>query len=279
MHLVCLGVVKRMLFYLKSGPKECRLSAGQISEISDSLVYLNGKFPSEFARQPRSLYELERWKATEFRQFLLYSGPVVLKKVVSKKLYEHFLALMIAISILLDSNDEKRLHYMCYAKQLLKYFVHGCKDLYTDIFVPYNVHNLLHVPDDVENFGCSLNKISAFPFENHLQGIKRLVKNAKNPLAQVTKRLAELETFGKKPKMFNSKHEVAFVSTRHKDSCFLLQSEDFAFVKEKKADGKLVCNVIKQKDVQNFFEKPCPSNLINIVFIDRRTKSSRKLLE
>ncbi len=76
MHLVCLGVVRRMLHYMKGGPKTCIPSFQQRSEISDKLKALNGELPSEFARQPRSLLELDRWKATELRQFLLYTGPV-----------------------------------------------------------------------------------------------------------------------------------------------------------------------------------------------------------
>ena len=33
MHLVCLGVVKRLLLYLKEGPRFCRISGKQINEI------------------------------------------------------------------------------------------------------------------------------------------------------------------------------------------------------------------------------------------------------
>lgn len=91
--------------------------------------------PSEFARQPRSLEELERWKATEFRQFLLYTGPVVLRKIVSKKKYEHFLTLTVGISILLDSNENKRNSYREYARELLEYFVRESKNIYSEIFV------------------------------------------------------------------------------------------------------------------------------------------------
>lgn len=54
MHLVCLGVVKRIIWYLKQGPRQCRLSARQLLEISDNLMSLNGRLPSEFARQPCS---------------------------------------------------------------------------------------------------------------------------------------------------------------------------------------------------------------------------------
>ena len=70
MHLVCLGVMKRLLNFLK-GPGKCCLSNGLISQISDGLLLLKNKISTNFARQPRSLTELDRWKATEFRQLLL----------------------------------------------------------------------------------------------------------------------------------------------------------------------------------------------------------------
>ena len=43
-------------------------------------------------------------EATKFRPFLLYTGSIALKGVVSPKLYQHFLSLSIAVSIMLDSN-------------------------------------------------------------------------------------------------------------------------------------------------------------------------------
>lgn len=76
MHLVCLGVTKRILTFLKQGPRECRLSHQQLTILSEKMMNLNGKMPREFARQPRSLDYLDKWKATEFRQFLLYTGQV-----------------------------------------------------------------------------------------------------------------------------------------------------------------------------------------------------------
>lgn len=279
MHLVCLGVVKRIIWYLKQGPRDCRLSSRQLLEISDNLVSLHGKMPSEFARQPRSLEELERWKATEFRQFLLYTGPVVLRKIVSKKKYEHFLTLTVGISILLDSNENKRNSYREYARELLEYFVRESKNIYSEIFVSYNVHNLIHITDDVEKYNCSLNSISAFPFENHLQAIKCLVRNAKNPISQVTKRMAEMDTFGSGKTNNMSGFQIGTISCKKKDSYFLLFNEEFAFVKEKRDDGKLVCDVVKQRDCENYFKKPCESKFINIAFIKKRHRSSRRLLE
>lgn len=118
MHLVCLGVVKRILLFLIRGPSNCRLHRRQQEELSERLVSLNGAMPGEFVRQPRSLNEIDRWKATEFRQFLLYSGPVVLSSVIPQPLYSHFLTLTVSMSILLEKDTEKRNAYLDYAKAL-----------------------------------------------------------------------------------------------------------------------------------------------------------------
>jgi len=52
-----------------------------------------------------------------------------------------------------------------------------------------NVHNLLHVTDDLMNFNCSLSRISCFPFKNTLGEIKCILLTANKPLAQVCRRL------------------------------------------------------------------------------------------
>ena len=277
MHLVCLGVVKRILYFLKQGPAVCKLSNQQICDISRNLQSFSGKLPSEFARQPRSLFEMERWKATEFRQFLLYTGPVALKKVVSESVYEHFLCLTVAISILLESDDEKRTAYLDYAQQLLDYFVDKSRDIYSELFIVYNVHNLKHLPEDVKNFKCSLNNVSAFPYENHLQTIKRLVRNAKNPIAQVTKRLREIEITGKYSSMIR-KTETVQISTKRRNRCFQLSDEAYGFVIEKNENGTYLCDVIPQSRTENFFKKPCESKLINIAFIRSFVRAVRKIV-
>ena len=56
MHLVCLGVVKRMLLWLIEGPRLCRLSQLQQQQISDRLNSIRGNMPSEFARQNGGVY-------------------------------------------------------------------------------------------------------------------------------------------------------------------------------------------------------------------------------
>ena len=61
MHLVCLGIVRRMMFFWLKGPLKLRLSSRHVNIISHKLVSLRGYIPLEFARKPRALSDLERW--------------------------------------------------------------------------------------------------------------------------------------------------------------------------------------------------------------------------
>ena len=75
--------------------------------------------------------------------------------------------------------------------ELLLYFVHEASRIYGDTFTVYNVHGLVHLADDLQ-FKCSLNDLSAFPFENYFQRLKKYVRNGNNPVVQLAKRLHEL---------------------------------------------------------------------------------------
>ena len=132
MYLVSLGVMKRVLLFMKEGPIQsaARLSQKQVKEISFKRENVTGTLPSEFACQPRSLEELKRWKATEFRQFLLYTGPVLLKGVINDNIYIHFLAFSVAISIFLNKDKIKDPTNISYAKDLLIFFVQKAPEFY-----------------------------------------------------------------------------------------------------------------------------------------------------
>ncbi len=71
----------------------------------------------EFSRKSRSLSELARWKATELREFLLYTGPIVLKNVLPKRLFEHFLLFHVAVKLLVAQHFCQE--FNDYAKQLI----------------------------------------------------------------------------------------------------------------------------------------------------------------
>ena len=58
--------------------------------------------------------------------------------------------------------------------------------------VVYNVHCLVHLANEVRKYGC-LDTISAFPFENFMQFIKRLIRKPNLPLQQAIHRLSEMK--------------------------------------------------------------------------------------
>lgn len=82
MHLICLGVVKKILNIWLFGPAAHKLSKANIEKISNYLIFIRSCLPSDFVRKTRSLNEFKRWKATELRFFLLCCGAVILKNIL-----------------------------------------------------------------------------------------------------------------------------------------------------------------------------------------------------
>lgn len=60
MHLVCLGVMKRLLQLWLKGKKNVRLPSKDIDSVSQYLISIKHCIPSEFARKPRHLVEVDR---------------------------------------------------------------------------------------------------------------------------------------------------------------------------------------------------------------------------
>lgn len=135
-----------------------------------------------------SLSDIAHWKATQFRTFLLYVGPLILKDV-DKSVYEHFSLLHCSVSILLSNRHLQKFGYDL-TDTLMKNFVSHCRKIYGVQYLVYNIHSLIHITDDARVFG-TLDNISAFPFENYLGKLKTLVRSPNNPLQQLFRRLSE----------------------------------------------------------------------------------------
>ncbi|EFN77288.1 hypothetical protein EAI_00144, partial [Harpegnathos saltator] len=188
MHLVCLGVTKRLLQLWIRENKSNRLNAENINLTSQHLINIKYCIPSEFARKPRTLLDIDRWKATELRQFLLYTGIVILKSTLSPLWYNHFLSLSIAIRIM--ANPQLCTKYLAYAYSLLLWFVSNYGVIYGEEYISHNVHNLIHIANDVKIFGC-LDNFSCFKFENHMQKLKRKLHNCGKPLQELSNLIFE----------------------------------------------------------------------------------------
>ena len=180
-------------------------------------------------------------------------------------------------------------YYCNYADELLKLFVSHSGNIYGEGFYVYNVHSLIHIADDVRKFGA-LDSISAFPFENFLHQIKRMIRKPQQPLQQVLRRLAEKkkvvskkdpERFSKKchqnehangPNPLPGATEYKSVTTAgftldssDRNNCILLDNGKVALVKNVlvlKSETFFACNSFKKKE--NYFTYPLNSSEISI---------------
>ncbi|KYN05020.1 hypothetical protein ALC62_04089 [Cyphomyrmex costatus] len=189
MHALLLGACKRLLCHNRYGwifgKPPHKLRARNVEKISQQLSRLKTYVPCEFSRKTRPIEECKRYKATEFRFFLLYSGPLVLKKILPASIYHNFLTLSVASLILISPRHASSETSISYAQELLKCFIRYGPD-----FISHSVHCLIHLSDCVRLFG-PLDNSSAFEFENYLQTLKRLIRKHDQPLQQIIRRIYE----------------------------------------------------------------------------------------
>lgn len=186
LHLLHLGAMKRLLSTYKDG----HLGFDGTTWTKETLIEIdnilhNTKTPLEFHRSMRGLCDLSHWKASECAVFLNYVGLTIFEEFLHETYYMHFIALFCAVTICSTDYFRSRLHV---ARQLFWQHVAMHKLLFKT--VTSNTHNLVHIVKEVIRFG-SLPTISAYPFENELFQIKKLLRSGNRPLQQVANRLHE----------------------------------------------------------------------------------------
>ena len=266
MHLIYLGVTKRLLKRWINSPKNnkiAQISSNSVNILSEQIDNCSQYMPLEFRRKFQyGLSRLSYWKATEYRAFLLYAGPVILKdkKIIPSKYYEHFLKLSVAAR-LLETNNQY--HKLSYIRRLLREFVSESKTLYGLEFITYNVHSLIHLPDDYEQYG-SLSNLNAFPFESFLGEIKKSVRSPYKSSKQV-------EKF-----MTNQNQNINAAKFREKSFTFKL--------KRKSTAERVECESITINNHKIIpAEEPLPNNCIetingNIAMVSKIFKINNELL-
>uniref|UniRef100_A0A4Y0BIJ4 Uncharacterized protein n=1 Tax=Anopheles funestus TaxID=62324 RepID=A0A4Y0BIJ4_ANOFN len=163
LHLIDLGVMRRLLKAWVKGVfgTQWKLAPEQCSRISKTLEKM--QIPSEIHR---------------------YASLVVLRDHLSKSAYNHFLLLFCAFM--------RNIGHMPTIISYMDIISYHISYMYGIDYVASNIHNLLHVYNDVRKFG-PLYSISFYPFENEMQHIKQLQRSGYKSLEQVAKRLFEFE--------------------------------------------------------------------------------------
>lgn len=295
MHLVCLGVVRKLILLWIKGPVSIRYPSWKIREISKHLENIKVNIPCEFARKPRKLEEVNRWKATEFRMFLLYVGTTVTKNVLTVEHWKHFFGLSVAMILLLSPDHAK---FINIARKLLDNFVKNFENIYGSHLISHNVHGLTHICDDYEKFG-PLDNCSAFPFENFMGSLKKMLRKPDKPLQQIVKRYNEICNLKTKiqtqviaPYQLGGPHvrgpilenvlkgdqftcivlETMTIKTNIEADSYLLTSDDdivkvFNIICNKNLDEViLICKKFKNKHIM--FNNPIKSSKLGIYMVD-----------
>ncbi|XP_067649897.1 uncharacterized protein [Haliotis asinina] len=163
MHGVLLGVTKLMHSLWFASKHNCQVFsvAGFIDKVNRRLLQI--KPPNYMSRLPRSLMDSDYWKASEWKYWLLFYAPTIMHDILMPEYYRHFLLLSESIFLLLQ--DSIKPSDIRHSKILLARFVAMFPVMYGESVMTLNVHQLLHLPDNVLNLG-PLWCFSCFPFED-----------------------------------------------------------------------------------------------------------------
>lgn len=297
LHLFDLGVMRKCLkgwcygnFNFKN-----KWSAQHVKQISATLMTYNPYMPKEIHRSIRGFDCLNFWKGNEYRTFLYYLGIVVLKDNLSVETYSHFIILFCAVTL---CSSEHYLKYIDLATELFQEYVEKYIDLYGIDSIGSNIHNLIHVTEDVKRFGC-LTKLSAYPFESRLGFIKHLLRHGNRPLEQICMRLIEqsnIKCFSvhNESKLHVKQKEIrngsvtynyidtgkGFVlSSKKGDSWFLTTTNEIVqvlYITQENVCYNIIGLSIKKK--KDFFSQPFSSSNINIYISDGQQNLEKKFL-
>ncbi|XP_028408833.1 uncharacterized protein LOC114531425 [Dendronephthya gigantea] len=173
MHGVLLGTQKLLLtLWFSSKFSKTQFSISSKVQLVDARLRQISP-TSEIKRLPRSIEEhVKYWKASELRSFLLYYGLPVLYGILPDNYFNHYALFVQALYILLkDSISDAELNE---AERLIYNFCKSFSLLYAERFYTLNVHQLLHLADDVKELG-PLYTHSCFTFEDKNGFILKLI--------------------------------------------------------------------------------------------------------
>lgn len=162
-HNAFLGVAKRLIIrYLTDAKENWYIGDPQQTTAIDQRL-LSIKTPTRISRQPRSIHLYKMWKASEWRNWLLYYALPCLDEILDQPYFNHLAMLCQAVFILNSASiTEVKLNT---AERLIYQFVNDYQRHYGFINMVYNVHLLLHCIRSVRKWG-PLWVYSALSFES-----------------------------------------------------------------------------------------------------------------
>lgn len=229
LHCVLLGIEKKMLvkLFIHKSPL---LSSVVMNKVSKAMLICNEFLCTEIHRKLRHLKDLKTYHGNELRLFLLKIGCVVLKNNIPNDIYNNFLLLHIAITILCDKtlcitkND--------FANQCLKLFIRDAIEIYGTEIATSVLHDVQHLPEMVQKYQKPLDSFSTFPFENYLLKLKVMVHSNNKPLAQIHRRISEMIAYEENSEEMqdHQDNEFHFIYSRSLISSVLIKNFKYSAI-------------------------------------------------
>ncbi|CAD7084631.1 unnamed protein product [Hermetia illucens] len=189
-YTVCLGVVKNLINFWMSGVLQHKFTPKEIDSIDAALLHFGPSCPVEFQWEPKGIRNHRFWTAYDYRQFLIYYGPLVLRNVLSPPHYLNFFYLSIAMRIALDPKHCEAANYeVCGI--LLRRFVADYAILYGDDNVDHNVHYLLHLEEALIKYKC-LENVGGFKFHSSVDRTEVLMMKKMSESSWTLRDLAKM---------------------------------------------------------------------------------------
>lgn len=260
MHALDLGVVKKIIkLYLKLKSFD--------PDLADNFIVRVLKFiPGEFTRKPRSLKNIEHYKAAEFRLFALYLAPVLLKESnVNSTVYDNFMNFFVAYRLLLGEEGVVHPDNCNLAESLLEEFVRDFKDMYGEL--SFNFHSLLHLADVVRHHG-PLDRYSAYKFENWYQLLRKWIRKPSDLFKQVHTRWLQNKGMVQRKSLNRKNFNSLILSTSIKNNCIMTVNGEISLITKKivNPDG-ITFEAKKFTNRQSFFSQPVNSSELNIFVV------------
>ena len=201
MHTVFLGALRRTLKFIRAkGAKHRDRLITENSFLEIGILFGKFKFPFEFSRNARDFSHLDKWKATELRNFLLYAIDVIIRiSTLPKDLVNVIQMFSMAVRMLADS--ELYIEYNELASNFITSFLGTAVSFFGKHFVTLIMHCLTHLPGECLKNG-PLDTFSCFKYENVLKSLKMRCKSYRYPLQSLSTHLkyqSNFESNSKKP--------------------------------------------------------------------------------
>jgi len=191
MHAILLGVIKSHMEYLfDSTKKKCWIDMADniaLKNLTDTIDnrLLSIQPPTGITRNPRSIEHCSKWKASEWRSWLLFYCIPCLQGLLKDKHLAHLAMLSQATNILLQHSvsrveiEEAHNLFLQYCYYFQKYF----KPKHTI----YNLHLLTHVCKCVINWG-PLWTHNAFCYEGQNRHLLQLYQSPFQVISQIARK-------------------------------------------------------------------------------------------